>query len=121
MGLKFDMVSLGLCPRPLQNLVETPGGRPRLLANLLDELRHVVDLFHANHVKFGVILSCNRECQGEGVKRMLRAVVGVQDLPEHCTLPRHSAFRVTGRSCVTSPRSSDACARPASGKRWCGR
>jgi fluoride exporter len=35
--------------------------------------------------------------------------------------PRHSTFRVTGRSCVTSRRPSDACSSSASGKRWRGR
>src|SRR5713226_9642066 len=50
MGVKLDMIFLSHCPRPLQNLVKASCRRPDLLANLLDELRHVVDLFHAHHV-----------------------------------------------------------------------
>jgi hypothetical protein len=51
MDMKFDMIFLSLCPRPLQNLMEASRGRPGLLTNFLDELRHVVDLFDAHHVQ----------------------------------------------------------------------
>src|ERR1700758_4788689 len=51
MGLKLDMIFLGLCARPLQNLMKASRCRSGLLTNLFDELRHVVDLFNANHVK----------------------------------------------------------------------
>ena len=51
MDVKFDMIFLGLCPRPLLYFMKAPRCRPGLLTNLLDELRHVVDLFDAHHVQ----------------------------------------------------------------------
>src|SRR6266700_8031075 len=51
MGVKLDMLFLSLCPRPLQNRMKASRCGPGLLANLLDELRHVIDLFHAHHVQ----------------------------------------------------------------------
>ena len=49
--IKFDMAFFGHRACALQNLVKAPRCRSRLLANLLDELRHVVDLFNRNHMK----------------------------------------------------------------------
>ncbi len=49
--IKLDMMQFGHRACALQNLVKTPRCRSRLLANLLDEFRHVVDLLHRHHMK----------------------------------------------------------------------
>jgi len=51
MCAEIDMTVLGRRACSLQDLMKTPRGRPGLLANLFDEFRHVVDLFHRNHMK----------------------------------------------------------------------
>ena len=83
MGVKLDMIFVGLCSRPLHDRMKASRRRPGFLAHLLDKFRHVIDLFHAHHVELGAILSRDLERQGEGMKRRLGAVVGMQDLPEH--------------------------------------
>src|SRR2546430_146618 len=69
MGVKLDMIFLGPCPRPLQNLMKASRRRSGFLAHVLDELRHVIDLFHAHHVELGAILFRDLDRQSEGMKR----------------------------------------------------
>ena len=49
--IEFDMMLFGHRAGTLQNFVKTPRGRPGLFANLFDEIGHVVNFFHRNHMK----------------------------------------------------------------------
>ena len=90
--IKLDMMLFGHRACALQNLVKTPRCRPRLLANLLDEFRHVVDLFNRNHMKIRVVLLCHRKRHRECMKGVFRPVIGVQNLAEHLTTPGSFGF-----------------------------
>ena len=83
MRLEFDMTIFGHSAGSLQNLVKTPRGRPRLLADFFDEFGHVVDLFHRNHMKIRIVLLRHRERHRECAKGGLRPVIGVQNFAEH--------------------------------------
>ena len=77
MRIELDMTILGHRACSLQDLVKTPRGGPRFLANLFDEFRHVIDLFHRNHVKLRTVLLGQCERQRQRVKGVLGPIVGV--------------------------------------------
>src|SRR5438128_6882171 len=101
MGMQLDLAFLGHRPRALKDLVEAPRRRTGLLANLFDELGHVVDLFDRNHMQLGIVLARDRERQRQGVERRFGAVIGVQDLAEHRTPPASFGFSATCGGAVT--------------------
>jgi hypothetical protein len=63
MGVQSDTAFLCHGSRPLDCLVKAPRRRASFLPDFFDELRHVVDLLHANHVKLGFVLpgDCKRQ------------------------------------------------------------
>src|SRR5258705_13723526 len=72
--------------------MKPPGGRSGLLANLFDEIRHVVDLLHGYHMKIRIVLLRHRKRHGECTKSMLRPVIGVQNVAEHRSAPASFGF-----------------------------
>ncbi len=71
MRMDLHLALIGHRASALQDTMKAARGRSGLLANLFDEFRHVVDLFHRDCVKFGIILLGDRDRQSQRAKGML--------------------------------------------------
>jgi hypothetical protein len=70
-GSQFHLAGFGHCSCALNDPVKAMPRHAGLLAHLLDELGHVVDLLHADHVKLGVVLPGNAQGQDESPEGVL--------------------------------------------------
>jgi hypothetical protein len=101
-GMKFYVPSFRHCAGALQNGVEAARSCSSFFSDFLDKFWHIIDLFNRHHVKLGAVLLRDRKRERQGVKGVLRSVIGMKDSIKHERLRDYSALAGIRRSGVTS-------------------
>lgn len=87
MGFEMNPRSFRHCLRASNDRVKAPGGGSCLFPDLFDEFRQIGNLLDRNHMKIRFVLLRESERQRECMEGVFGAVVGVQYLGEHRSLP----------------------------------